>query len=207
MALIERLHADPGLRGAGARDRDRRARGDQEALRATPAAPRSCPRRRELSIEDLIVEEDVVVTVTRPATSSARRCRPIGRSGAAAAARRGAAVRDEDPVEHLFVASTHDTLLVFTSVGKVYSLKVHEVPEAVPTARGKAIVNLLPMTQDEKVAALVAIKELRPRAVPALRHATRQGQEDGARRSTRTSARTASSPSTSRKGTTSSTCA
>ena len=128
------------------------------------------PEESELSIEDLIVEEDVVVTVTssgyikRAPVSTYRAQRRGGRG------RRGAAVRDEDPVEHLFVASTHDTLLVFTSVGKVYSLKVHQVPEASPTARGKAIVNLLPVTQDERVAALVAIKELRPRAVRPLRH-------------------------------------
>ncbi|HPS77600.1 MAG TPA: DNA gyrase subunit A [Thermoanaerobaculaceae bacterium] len=116
----------------------------------------------ELSIEDLIVEEDVVVTVTssgyikRAPVSTYRAQRRGGRG------RRGAAVRDEDPVEHLFVASTHDTLLVFTSVGKVYALKVYQVPEASPTARGKAIVNLLPIAQDERVAALVAIKEFDP---------------------------------------------
>ena len=88
--------------------------------------------------------------------------------------RRGAAVRDEDPVEHLFVASTHDFLLVFTSIGKVYWLKVHEVPEASPAARGKAIVNLLPVAQDEKVAALVAVKEFDPKRF--LLFATRKGK-------------------------------
>ncbi len=83
-------------------------------------------------------------------------------------------MRDEDPVEHLFVASTHDPLLIFTSVGKVYWLKVHEVPEASPTARGKAIVNLLPVTQDEKVAALMAVKEFD--AEHFLLFATRKGK-------------------------------
>ncbi len=117
------------------------------------------PEEAEISVEDLIVEEDVVVTVTRTgyikrsAVSIYRAQRRGGRG------RRGAAVRDEDPVEHMFVASTHDFLLVFTSVGKVYWLKVHEVPEAGPTARGKAIINLLPVAQDEKVAALVSVKE------------------------------------------------
>lgn len=117
------------------------------------------PEESELSVEDLIVEEDVAVTVTRAgyvkraAVSTYRSQRRGGRG------RRGAAVRDEDPVEHLFVASTHDTLLVFTSVGKVYSLKVHELPEASPAARGKAIVNLLPLATGERVAALVAVKE------------------------------------------------
>jgi DNA gyrase subunit A len=72
------------------------------------------------------------------------------------------------------VASTHDVLLVFTSTGKVYWLKVHEVPEASPSARGKAIVNLLPVSQDEKVAALVAVKEFD--AEHFLLFATRRGK-------------------------------
>ena len=132
------------------------------------------PEEADFSVEDLIVEEDVVVTVTRAgyvkrsAVSIYRAQRRGGRG------RRGAAVRDEDPVEHLFVASTHDFLLVFTSVGKVYWLKVHEVPEASPAARGKAIVNLLPVTQDEKVAALVAVKEFDPERF--LLFATRKGK-------------------------------
>jgi len=132
------------------------------------------PEEAELSVEDLIVEEDVVVTVTRAgyvkrsAVSIYRAQRRGGRG------RRGAAVRDEDPVEHLFVASTHDVLLVFTSVGKVYSLKVHEVPEASPAARGKAVVNLLPVAQHEKVAALVAVKEFD--AEHFLLFATRRGK-------------------------------
>jgi DNA gyrase subunit A len=117
------------------------------------------PEESEFSVEDLIVEEDVAVTLTRAgyikrAAVSIYRAQRRGGRG-----RRGAAVREEDPVEHLFVASTHDVLLVFTSVGKVYWLKVHEVPEASPAARGKAIVNLLPVEQAEKAASLVAVKE------------------------------------------------
>jgi DNA gyrase subunit A len=132
------------------------------------------PEEAELSVEDLIVEEDVAVTLTRAgyikrAAVSIYRAQRRGGRG-----RRGAAVRDEDPVEHLFVASTHDVLLVFTSVGKVYWLKVHEVPEASPAARGKAIVNLLPVAQDEKVAALVAVKEFDPDHF--LLFATRRGK-------------------------------
>ncbi len=141
---------------------------------ANPRKTELLPEEAEISLEDLIVEEDVVVTVTRSgyikrAAVSIYRAQRRGGRG-----RRGAAVRDEDPVEHLFVASTHDFLLVFTSVGKVYWLKVHEVPEASPAARGKAIVNLLPVTQDEKVAALVSVKEFDPERF--LLFATRQGK-------------------------------
>ncbi|MFI5165454.1 MAG: DNA gyrase subunit A [Thermoanaerobaculales bacterium] len=126
---------------------------------ADPRRTEILPEEAAFSVEDLIVEEDVVVTLTRNgyvkrAPVSTYRAQRRGGRG-----KRGAAVRDEDPVEHLFVASTHDFLLVFTSVGKVYWLKVHEVPEASPAARGKAIVNLLPVAQNESVAALVAVKE------------------------------------------------
>ena len=141
---------------------------------ADPRRTELLPEEADFSVEDLIVEEDVVVTVPRAgyikrsAVSIYRAQRRGGRG------RRGAAVRDEDPVEHLFVASTHDFLLVFTSIGKVYWLKVHEVPEASPAARGKAIVNLLPVAQDEKVAALVAVKEFDPKRF--LLFATRKGK-------------------------------
>jgi len=125
---------------------------------AEPRRTEILPDTAELSLEDLIVEEDVVVTVTRAgyikrSPVSAYRAQRRGGRG-----RRGALARDEDPVEHLFVASTHDVLLVFTSKGKVHALKVHEIPDASPASRGKAIVNLLPIPQDERVAALVAVK-------------------------------------------------
>lgn len=158
LALIERLRAILGSEALVLEI----VVGELAEIRRRFADPRRTeilPEESELSVEDLIVEEDVAVTVTRSgyikraAVSTYRSQRRGGRG------RRGAAVRDEDPVEHLFVASTHDTLLVFTSVGKVYSLKVHEVPEASPAARGKAIVNLLPLVTGERVAALVAVKE------------------------------------------------
>ena len=151
--------------------------GELEDLKARFANPRRTeilPEETEFSVEDLIAEEDVAVTVTRSgyikrsAVSTYRAQRRGGRG------RRGAAVRDEDPVEHLFVASTHDVLLVFTSVGKVYSLKVHEVPDASPSARGKAIINLLAIGQEERVAALMAIKEFDAKRY--LLFATRRGK-------------------------------
>ncbi len=133
-----------------------------EAVKQQHAEPRRTeilPEESELTMEDLVVEEDVVVTVTRAgyikrAPVSTYRAQRRGGKG-----RRGAAARDEDPVEHLFVASTHDVLLVFTSVGKVYALKVYDVPEASPQARGKAIVNLLPIAPGERVAALISVKD------------------------------------------------
>lgn len=83
------------------------------------------------------------------------------------------------PVEHLFVASTHDTLLVFTSVGKVYSLKVHEVPEASPAAPRQGDRQPPPLATGERVAALVAVKEFDDTHF-VFRDHPRQGQEDRA---------------------------
>jgi DNA gyrase subunit A len=113
----------------------------------------------ELEDEDLIVEEEMVVTVThagylkRTALSLYRAQRRGGRG-------RGAArMREEDFVQHLFVASTHAYLLVFTDLGKVYWIKVHALPEAGPAARGKAIVNFLQLAANETVRAVLPVRQ------------------------------------------------
>jgi DNA gyrase subunit A len=114
----------------------------------------------ELETEDLIAEEEMVVTVShlgyvkRNPVSLYRAQRRGGRG------KTGAAARDEDFIERLFVASTHSYLLVFTDKGKVYWLKVHEIPQAGRAARGKPIVNLLHLAQGEKVAAILPVRNL-----------------------------------------------
>jgi DNA gyrase subunit A len=113
----------------------------------------------EIEIEDLIAEEDVVITIShngyiKRLPVSAYRKQKRGGKGST-----GADVKDEDFVEHLFVASTKDTLLIFTDKGKVYGLKVYEIPEASRVARGKAIINVLSLASDEKVSATIPVKE------------------------------------------------
>jgi len=113
----------------------------------------------ELSIEDLIVEEDMVVTVShsgyikRNAISLYRAQRRGGKG------KTGMSTKAEDLVTDMFVASTHDTILIFSSKGIVYWLKVHEIPQVGRAARGKAIVNLVNMHRDEHVAAILPIRE------------------------------------------------
>jgi len=125
----------------------------------------------ELSDEDLIAEEDMVVTIShqgyvkRNPVSLYRAQRRGGRGKA------GAGTTDDDFIEQIFVASTHDYVLIFTSKGRVFWLKVHELPQAGRAARGKAIVNLVPLAQDEKIAALLPVKELR---------AVKKDEEEGA---------------------------
>jgi DNA gyrase subunit A len=124
------------------------------------------PRRTQLvaeaaaiSVEDLIVEEDMVVTIShegyikRNAVGLYRAQRRGGRG------KIGASTRDEDFVEHLFVASTHSYLLFFTTTGKVYWLKVHEIPQAGRAARGRSITNVLNLRPEEKLSAFLPVRE------------------------------------------------
>jgi DNA gyrase subunit A len=115
--------------------------------------------RSELTMHDLVAEEDQVVTLTR--RGYIKRCSPdewrMQRRGGAGKV--GMATRDEDVVTSLFIANTHSTLLVFTSSGKVYPLAVYEVPEAGRSARGRPIVNLVPVAEDERIAAVVTIRD------------------------------------------------
>ena len=112
----------------------------------------------ELELEDMIAEEDMVIAITKsgyikrlPVTSY----REQRRGGIGVM---GMDLKDEDYIEHLFVASTHDYILFFTTVGKVYRLKVHELPLGSRQSKGRAIVNLLPFRQDEDVQAVIATR-------------------------------------------------
>ena len=115
--------------------------------------------QQELTAEDLISEEDRVVTLSRagyaktqPATDySAQRRGGMGRAAAK--------VKDEDFVERLLVANTHDTLLCFSSSGKVYWLKVHQIPLAGRTSRGKPIINILPLGPGERITAMLPVRK------------------------------------------------
>lgn len=115
--------------------------------------------RSDLTHEDLINEEDRVVTISH---SGYAKSQPLD---AYQAQRRGGmgkaatSVKDEDFVEHLLIANTHDYLLCFTTVGKVYWLKVYQIPIAGRTSRGRPIVNLLPLGEGERVSAIMPVKE------------------------------------------------
>jgi DNA gyrase subunit A len=113
----------------------------------------------EFRIEDLIADEDMAITVTntgyikRTAISTYRMQRRGGKG------RIGMRTREEDFVSHLFVASTHAYIMIFTDRGRAYWLKVHEIPDVGPGGKGKAIANLVQLEEGEKIAALLAVKE------------------------------------------------
>ncbi len=115
--------------------------------------------RVDLSIEDLIQEEEVVVTLSHAGYAKAQ---PLDVYQAQRRGGRGKAatsVKEEDFVDNLFVANTHDTILCFSSLGKVYWLKVYELPQSGRTSRGKPIVNLLPLQEGERINAILPIKD------------------------------------------------
>ena len=113
----------------------------------------------EIEVEDLIAEEDVVITIShsgyikRLPVSAYRKQKRGGRGVT------GAEVREEDFIEHLFVASTKDYLLIFTDKGRVHWLKVYEIPAASRTAKGKAIINLLQLASGEKVSSTIPVED------------------------------------------------
>ncbi len=127
----------------------------------------------DLELEDMIAEEDMVVAITKsgyikrlPVTTY----REQRRGGIGVM---GMDMKDEDYIEHLFVGSTHDYILFFTTVGKVYRLKVHELPLGSRQSKGRAIVNLLPLRQDEHVRAVISTRNFQE--AKYLLFATRKG--------------------------------
>src|ERR671919_1546758 len=127
----------------------------------------------DLELEDMIAEEDMVIAITKsgyikrlPVTTY----REQRRGGIGVM---GMDLKDEDCIEHLFVASTHDYILFFTTVGKVSRLKVHELPLGSRQSKGRAIVNLLPFRQDEQVQAVIATRDFKE--AKYLVFATRRG--------------------------------
>jgi len=113
----------------------------------------------ELSIEDLIADEDVAITVTNSGYIKRTPITTYARQGRGGKGRFGAAAKNGDFVEHLFIASTHAYLMIFTDDGMVYKIKVHEVPDAAASARGKAVVNLINIPSDRKLAGVVPVRE------------------------------------------------
>ncbi len=129
--------------------------------------------RRDLTVEDLITEEDMVVTFShggyakRVSLDTYQAQRRGGRGKSATA------VKEEDFVEHLLVANTHTQLLLFSTAGKVYWLKTYQIPEAGRTSRGRPIVNLLPLEGEERISAILPVDEYKEGHYVFM--ATRQG--------------------------------
>lgn len=137
-------------------------REELEAIREQYGEPRRSEiisSQLDLTMEDLINEEDMVVTISR---SGYAKTQPISDYRAQRRGGRGksaTSVKDEDVVEHLLVASTHDTVLLFSNKGKVYWLKVYELPQAGRGSRGRPMVNLLPLEEGEQISTILPVRD------------------------------------------------
>ena len=158
MSLIERLRA------ILASDRLvlEEIRRELEAVKTSYSDPRRTeiiPETGDITVEDMIADEDMVITVTnsgyvKRSPLSLYRAQHRGGKG-----RKGMVTKDNDYVEHLYVASAHSYILVFTEQGRVHWLKVHEIPQMGAASKGKAIVNLLNLEKEEKIATTVAVRD------------------------------------------------
>ncbi len=115
--------------------------------------------QEDLDILDLIAPEDVVVTFSHAGYTKRQPVTLYRAQRRGGRGRSATSMKQEDFVEHLWIANTHDTLLTFTSLGRVFWLKVHKLPDAGPNARGRPIVNLLPLDPDERVQAVQPVRE------------------------------------------------
>src|SRR5467141_3498738 len=113
----------------------------------------------DYSIEDLIADEEVAFTVTKSGYIKRTPVTTYSRQGRGGKGRFGATAKNGDFIEHLFIATTHAYLMIFTDDGQVYKIKVHEVPDAAAAARGKAVVNLINISSERKLAGVMPVRE------------------------------------------------
>ncbi len=137
---------------------------------------------QDMSMEDLIAPEDVVVTLSH---GGYMKSQPLDEYKAQKRGGRGkqaTATKEDDFIDNLFIANTHDYILCFSNRGRVYWLKVYEVPQGSRISRGKPIVNLLPLEEGEKINAVLPVKEFGEDKYHLLRHLQRHREEDPADR-------------------------
>ncbi|MCP3958579.1 MAG: DNA gyrase subunit A [bacterium] len=158
MALIERLRA---ILGSDQMLLDE-IKGELLEIRETYGDARRTEiiqHAHDISIEDMIADEDMVITVTRAGYVKRSPLAIYREQSRGGKGRKGMETKDDDFVEHLYIASAHSYVLVFTESGRVHWIKVHRIPELSPASRGKAIVNLLELDSTEKVATTVAVRD------------------------------------------------
>ncbi|MCB1866321.1 MAG: DNA gyrase subunit A [Chromatiales bacterium] len=140
----------------------REIRGELASLREQYADARRTEivvTQQDLSIEDLITDEDAVVTFSHSGYAKRQPLDAYRAQRRGGRGRTAATTKEDDFIEQMFVAATHDTLLCFSSRGKAYWLKVYELPQAGPNARGKPMVNLLPLDEGERISAVLPLRE------------------------------------------------
>ncbi|MFB3103924.1 MAG: DNA gyrase C-terminal beta-propeller domain-containing protein, partial [Pseudomonadales bacterium] len=115
--------------------------------------------QEDLTVEDLITEEDLVVTISHQGYGKTQPLDVYQQQRRGGRGKAATTVKDEDFVEHLLIANSHDTLLCFSNMGKVYWLKVYQIPQAGRSAKGRPLVNMLPLAQSERITAILPTKD------------------------------------------------
>ena len=151
---------------------------DLRALHGRRAGAEIAPSEDELDIEDLIADQQMVITITKSGYIKSLPLTTYRQQRRGGVGITGMDLKDGDYIEHLFVCSTHDFLLFFTNRGKVYRSKVYELPEGARTAKGRALVNILPLRENERVQSVLSTRDFTESQYLAF--ATRKGidQED-----------------------------
>ena len=138
------------------------------------------PAEAEVTIEDLIADEDMVITISNQDYIKRNSVTLYRRTGRNTQGANAMETKEEDFVKQLFIASTHSYVLFFSTLGRLYWLKVHEIEQAGRAAKGKAIVNLLALQPSEKISAVMPVRKFEERPVRRHGDRARRGQEDGA---------------------------
>ena len=184
------------------------ARARSPSASATSAAPRSADSEDEIDIEDLIADQQMVITITQTGYIKSLPLATYRQQQRGGRGVTGMDMKDGDFIEHLFVCSSHDYLLFFSNRGKVYRSKVYELPEASRTAKGRALVNILPLREGERIQAVLSTRDFTETQVPRLRDArAAPSRRPSSSPTTRRSRPTGSSRSTSATTTSCSPCA
>ena len=150
---------DPRRRGAHRRPDQRASSPRSSSATATSAAPRSRFAEGDVDIEDMIADQQMVISLTQSGYVKRLPLATYRQQHRGGKGVTGMNLKEGDYIEHLHVCSTHDYLLFFTNRGKVYRLKVYELPEGSRTASGKALVNVLPLRDGEKVMAVIPTRD------------------------------------------------
>ncbi len=117
---------------------------------------------QDLTVADLITEEDMVVTISHAGYAKTQPLTDYQAQRRGGKGKSATAMKDEDFIEHLLIANTHDTVLCFTNLGKVYWLKVYEIPPASRASRGRPVINILPLAEGESISTILPVKEFDP---------------------------------------------
>ena len=153
---------------------------DTRRIRRRAPLARSCAHGSDLATEDLIAPQDMVVTLSHAGYIKAQPLADYRAQRRGGRGKQAAATKEDDWIDQLFIANTHDYILCFSNRGRVYWLKVWEVPQGCRASRGKPIVNMFPLAEGEKITVVLPVQGVRRRPLRVHGHGARHGQEDAA---------------------------